>query len=237
MTMNIAHRGFSAAYPENTMMAFQKAIEAQCDGIELDLHLTRDGEIIVFHDESVDRITNGRGFVRDMDYPEIRKLDAGKGEHIPALDEYFDLAEKTGIITIIELKNNVFPYNGMEEKIIEKIRRRKMEGRVLLSSTNHFSVLKCKKLAPDMNCGFIVQDWMIDAGAYSKKHAMDSVHTEFHSLTDGAMAEIRSHGVEIHTWTVNDPACMKQLASRGVDSITTDDPKLLREILNQYGNN
>ena len=231
MTKNFAHRGFSANYPENTMLAFQKALEAQCDGIELDVHLTRDGKIIVFHDESVDRITNGQGFIKDMDYPELRKLDAGNGEHIPTLDEYFDLVEKTGIITNIELKNSIFPYDGMEEKIIEIIRRRKIEDKILFSSINHFSMLKCKKLAPDIICGFIVEGRMIDPGAYAKKHGIDNIHPDFHSLTDEALAEIRSQGVAIHTYTVNDPESMKRLVSQGVAAIITDDPDLLHKVL------
>ena len=231
MTLNFAHRGFSARYPENTMLSFQKALEARCDGIELDVHLARDGEIVVFHDERLERLTNGKGFVKDMDYAELRKLKVVSSEYIPTLEEYFDLVEKTPIITNIEMKNSNFTHDGMEEKIIKIVRRRKIEDKIILSSLNHFSMLKCKKLAPEIHCGFAVWDWIIDVGAYTKKHGMDSIQPEHWSLTNEALAEIRSHGVAIHTYTVNDAQTMKKLISLGIDAIMTDEPEILHGVL------
>jgi glycerophosphoryl diester phosphodiesterase len=231
MSKNFAHRGFSAQYPENTMLAFQKALDIQCDGIEFDVHLTRDGEIVIIHDESLERTTNGHGFVKDKDYAELRKLDAGNGERIPTLDEYFDLTEKTPILSNIELKNSVFRYEGMEKIIIEKIRRRKMEDQIIFSSFNHYSMLRCKELAPEICCGLLVLSWIIDAGAYAKKYGMENIHPEFCSLTDEAIAEIKSRGIAIYTYTVNAPEDMKRLSSLGVDAIITNDPQLLRRTL------
>ena len=231
MTKNFAHRGFSARYPENTMLAFQKALDVQCDGIEFDVHLTRDGKIVIIHDERLERTTNGHGFIKDTDYAELHRLDAGKGEPIPTLDDYFDLVEKTSILTNIELKNGVFRYEGMEEQVIEKIRRHKLEDRIIFSSFNHYSMLRCKKLAPEICCGFLVGSWIIDVGAYAKKHGMENIHPEFCSLTDEAIAEIKSQGIAIYTYTVDAPQDMKRLASLGVDAIITDDPQLLRKTL------
>ena len=231
MTNNFAHRGFSARYPENTMLAFQKAIETGCDGIELDIHVSRDGKIVVIHDETVNRTTNGTGFVKDMDYAELRALDAGKGEHIPSIEEYFDLVEKYPLLTNIELKNSVFWYEGMEEKIIEMIRKRGMGERIIFSSFNHFSILKCKKLAPEIRCGFLVWSWIIDVGAYTKKHGIEGIHPEYRSLTGEAVREIQSGGVAINTYTVDDRESMERLIALGVDSIITDDPELLNKVL------
>jgi glycerophosphoryl diester phosphodiesterase len=231
MTKNFAHRGFSARYPENTMPAFQKAIEAGCGGIELDIHLTRDGKIVIIHDETVDRTTNGRGFVKDMDYAELRGLDAGNGEPIPSMEEYFDLVEKHPLTTNIELKNSVFWYEGMEEKVIEMIRKRGIGERIIFSSFNHFSILKCKKLAPEIRCGFLVWSWIIDVGAYAKKHGIEGIHPEYCSLTDEAVREIHSSGIAINTYTVNDRKDMERLISLGVDAIITNDPELLHRVL------
>jgi glycerophosphoryl diester phosphodiesterase len=234
MSKNFAHRGFSGAYPENTMLAFQKALEAQCDGIELDVHLARNGELVIIHDETVDRTTNGRGFIGDMDYQEIRGLDAGKGEHIPALGEYFDLVEKQPVVTNIELKNGVIWYAGMEEKVIAMVRRRGLEDRVIFSSFNHFSMLKCKKLAPEIRCGFLAGDWIINAGAYTKTHGMESYHPEFYSLNDEAVREIHAQGISVNTWTVNSRKDMERLVSLGVEGIITNDPALLHDVLQGF---
>jgi glycerophosphoryl diester phosphodiesterase len=233
MTKNFAHRGFSARYPENTMLSFQKAIETGCDGIELDIHLSRDGKIVVIHDETVNRTTNGKGFVKDADYAELRALDAGKGEHIPTIEEYFDLVDKYPLLTNIELKNSVFWYEGMEEKIIGMIRERGIEERIIFSSFNHFSILKCKKLAPEIRCGFLVWSWIIDVGAYTKKHGIEGIHPEYCSLTGEAVREIQSNGVAINAYTVDDRETMERLISLGVYSIITDDPELLNRVLKE----
>jgi glycerophosphoryl diester phosphodiesterase len=231
MTLNFAHRGFSGRYPENTMLAFQKALETHCDGIELDTHLTRDGELVVIHDESVDRTTNGTGLVKDMDYAALRRLDAGNGERIPTLDEYFDLVEKTRIVTNIEMKNSVFRYDGMEEKVIKKVRERRLEEKVIFSSFNHFSMVQCGELAPEIKRGFLVWSWYIDVGAYAKKHGMYSINPEYNSLTDEAVKEIHSRGVKIYAYTPNERREFESLISREVDCIITNEPALLDETL------
>jgi glycerophosphoryl diester phosphodiesterase len=231
MSKNFAHRGFSGSYPENTMLAFQKAIEAYCDGIELDVHLSRDGNIVIIHDETADRTTDGRGFIKDMDYAELHRLDAGSGEHIPALEEYFDLAENYNIITNVELKNSVIWYEGMEEKIIALIRRRGLEDRVIFSSFNHFSMLKCKTLAPEIRCGFLTGSWIIDAGTYTKKHGMECYHPDFNSLSDEAVKEIHAAGIIINTYTVNRREDMERFVSLGVEGIITNEPALLHDVL------
>ena len=123
MTKNFAHRGFSGKYPENTMLAFEKAIEAGADGIENDVHLTKDGVPVIIHDELVDRTTNGKGYVKDYTYEELSKLDASYifpeygVLHIPTLREYMELVKDKDIITNIELKTGVFEYPGIEEKV------------------------------------------------------------------------------------------------------------------------
>lgn len=122
--LNVAHRGLSGLYPENTMIAFRKAIEADCDGIEMDVHLTRDGVPVVIHDEEVDRTTNGSGYVKDFTYEQLCNLDAGikfsdefKGEKIPTLKEFFDFMKDNDKLINIELKNSIIHYEGLEKGI------------------------------------------------------------------------------------------------------------------------
>src|SRR3954447_7356809 len=120
MTQIFAHRGYSASFAENTMGAFTEAEKAGADGIELDVQLTKDGELVVIHDEKVDRTTSGNGFVKDFLFKDLRKLNANKKstrkEPIPALTEVFEWLTSNKLLCNIELKNAFFPYKGMEEK-------------------------------------------------------------------------------------------------------------------------
>jgi glycerophosphoryl diester phosphodiesterase len=231
MTKNIAHRGFSSIYPENTMLSFEKALETGCDGIELDVHLSRDGQLVIIHDETVNRTTNGTGYVKDMTFGELRSLKIEKEQRIPSLEEYFDFIEKTNLFTNIELKNDIFRYDGMEEKVIAAIRKRNLSEKIIFSSFNHFSILKCKTLAPEISCAFLTYSWYIDVGAYTKHHGLPYVHPLYTSLTDEAVKEIHSHDISINTYTVNDPGETRRLATLGIAGIITDDPKMLRAML------
>ena len=137
-----AHRGCSQMYPENTLLAFEKAMNiAGLTGIELDIQLTKDGELVVIHDERVDRTTEGTGYVRDFTLKELSKLHIYAGEneiqHIPTMEEVLDLLEdrlKSGMKLNIELKNSIYPYSGMEEKITGLVRERKFENAVVYST-------------------------------------------------------------------------------------------------------
>lgn len=124
-----AHRGCSQMYPENTLLAFEKAAAINgLEGIELDIQLTKDGELVVIHDERVDRTTEGTGFVRDYTLSELKRLhiyaDVNPSQEIPTMRETLDLLEpamRRGLRLNIELKNSIYPYEGMEEKIVEMI--------------------------------------------------------------------------------------------------------------------
>lgn len=151
-----AHRGCSQRYPENTLLAFEKAAGIRnLTGIELDIQLTKDGELVVIHDERVDRTTEGMGFVRDYTLAELRKLhiyaDAGPSQIIPTMDEVFDLTEgklKSGLKINIELKTSVYPYPGMEEKIVELVHKRGLEESIVYSSFYALSLEKVRQLEP-----------------------------------------------------------------------------------------
>lgn len=238
MSLVFAHRGFSAAYPENTMLAFQKAIEAGADGIELDVHLTKDDKIVVIHDETIDRTTNGSGEVRSFTLEELRHFDAAISkkrifsfEPIPTLQEYFDLVRDLPLVTNIELKNGIFPYYGLEEKVLQLIHAYHLEDRILLSSFNHQSIAKCRSLAPEIARGFLYDCWLIDAGGYAKSYGAQYLHPSYYSLNSETVDEIQKKGVGLNVWTVNDPAVMEALAQKNVYGIITNDPVLCRTVL------
>ena len=228
--LNIAHRGFSGKYPENTLLAFQKGIEAGADGFEFDTHLTRDGEIVIIHDERLDRTTNAQGFVKDYTLEELRKVDASKPFPecgfcgIPTLREYFELIRGRDLITNIELKNGIFWYEGMEEKVIAMIREYGVEEQIVLSSFNHYSIMKCKKLAPELKCGFLDSSWLVNPGEYTKSRGVECYHPSFRSLDEATVAEVHSHGIEINTWTVNETEDIQRMFDLGVHSVITNFP-------------
>lgn len=234
MTKNIAHRGYSALYPENTMLAFEQAIQAGCDGIELDVQLALDGTAVIIHDETVDRTTNGAGSVEGFAYSQLRALDAGKGEKIPTLQEYLELVKKLDIITNIELKNSICRYPGMEELVIGMVREYGLEDRVILSSFNHYSIIMCKQIAPHIPRGLLYDCWLVNAGAYVKSNGANFAHPHYSSITPEMVEETRSNGVGINTWTVDDAEVACNLFRLGINGLVTNNPANMRGIMQSY---
>lgn len=158
-----AHRGCSQMYPENTLLAFEKAMNVQgLTGIELDIQLTKDGKLVVIHDERVDRTTEGIGYVRDYTLSQLKKLhiyaDDNPTQSIPTMEEVFDLLElrlKSELMLNIELKNSVYPYDGMEEKIIEMTHKRGLEKSIVYSTFYAKSLENFKTLDTDVELGIL----------------------------------------------------------------------------------
>lgn len=240
MTKNFAHRGFSGKYPENTMLAFEKAIEAGADGIENDVHLTKDGVVVIIHDERVDRTTDGAGWVRDFTYEELAKLDASYifkeygFQHIPTLREYLELVKDKDIITNIELKTGVFEYDGIEKKVYDMIQEYGLKDKMIISSFNHFSILRMKAIDPTIKCGLLEESWLINAGAYAASTGVECYHPMYKNMTPEVVAEIKSHNLEINTWTVNEKEEIEEMFERGVDSVIGNYPDIVREIQKAY---
>lgn len=239
MVKNLAHRGFSGKYPENTLLAFKMACETPgCNGIELDVQLTKDGEAVVIHDETIDRTcTNGTGFVKDYTYEELRKLDvsykyAGKVEpqHIPTLREYFELVKDYDIVTNIELKTSVFEYPGIEQKVWDLIQEFDIKDKIIISSFNHFTVKRMKELCPDIKCGMLTESWLLDVGNYVKTAGVECFHPTYRCLNEETVKAIKEQGVEINTWTVNEEEDIVKMIERGVDSIISNYPDLVSKI-------
>lgn len=236
MSKIFAHRGFSGYYPENTMLAFKKAIEIGVDGIELDVQLTKDNTVVIIHDETIDRTTNGNGLVNSYTYDELKKFDASFNfnnfgfNRIPTLEEYFLLVKDLDIITNIELKTSVYQYLGIEDSVLELIKKYNLEDKVIISSFNHFSILRMKKLAPQIKCGFLSEDWIIDAGKYTFSHQIECYHPRFNNLIPEVIEELKKFNIEINTWTVNDERDMLYLKEKGIDSIITNFPDMAKNL-------
>ncbi|MGN0443478.1 MAG: glycerophosphodiester phosphodiesterase [Acutalibacteraceae bacterium] len=239
MSKIFAHRGFSGNYPENTMLAFRKAVEIGADGIELDVHFTKDKEIVICHDEKIDRTSNGTGYIKDYTYEELCQFDfygnfEGQFEFqkIPTLREYLELvAPVEGFMTNIELKTGVFEYIGIEKAVIDMLYEFGVKDRTILSSFNHYTILRCRKIDPSIKTGFLSESWIIDMWDYAKQNCVECIHPHYAFLTAENFAKIRKAGVEVNTWTVNEYEDIKRLSEMGVDILIGNYPDRMIEVL------
>lgn len=238
-SLNIAHRGFSGKYPENTMMAFNEAIKAGCDGIETDLQMTKDGVIVICHDETINRTTDGEGYIVEYNYEDLRKVDAGIrfgqefiNERIPNLDEFFELVKYKNLFINLELKNNIIKYKNLEEEVIKKIYEYKLERNVILSSFNHYSMVKVKEIDNKIKTGLLYCANLYKVHDYAIGLKADALHPFYGAVMEEKIVkEIKGRGIMINTYTVNEEAHMKALINLGVDGIITNYPDKLKAIL------
>lgn len=240
MVQIFAHRGFSGYYPENTMLAFQKvAEETVADGIELDIQLTKDGAIVIMHDEMLDRTTNGSGWLKDHTLEELKMLSVGvnvKGffprQTIPTLREYFTWLKTTKLITNIELKTSYFEYEGIEEKLIAMVKEFGLEDQIWYSSFNHYTVARIKKLMPEAKCGLLTDTWLMNIGEYAASQGAASVNARtYFCAKEGVAAELHAHNIALQAWTPNDAEMMQELVDAGVDVLITNYPDIAAKVL------
>ncbi|MFJ7983509.1 glycerophosphodiester phosphodiesterase [Lysinibacillus xylanilyticus] len=231
--MNIfAHRGVSAHYPENTMAAFVAASKLPITGIELDVHLTADRELVVIHDETIDRTSNGSGFVKDYTLQELRAFDYGSwfsskfdGEGIPTLGDVLELFAGTNHRINIELKTDVFPYNGIEALVIKEVAAYQMTERVIISSFNHESIQIVAQRAPYIEKAALFAEILVDFSGYTAQIPADAIHVSLPTAFRRSIQEALNEGAIVRVYTVNDVEQAKQLQQLGVQAIFTDDPE------------
>lgn len=240
----VAHRGFSAAYPENTLSAFRAAVELEVDWIELDVLTTADGVVIVSHDRTADRCTNGTGRFRTMSLDEIKSLDAGvrfgeqfAGESIPTLDEVITLVEKTPVRLCIEIKGDT-PDESLAnaQAAVTLLQQRNFLRKTSISSFEPNCLRAIRGWEPLLAINFdptpqdgSLSPWelcqqCLRCGATFMSH-------EYPHLTPDLMAEARAHGLAVWAWTVNDAESMRRMIDLEVDAILTDDPVTLKSVL------
>lgn len=224
----VAHRGFSGVYPENTLLAFQKAVELGVDFVELDVHQTNDKEIVVCHDYTIDRTTDGKGYIKEMTYEEIKKYDAGKwkgypGEKIPLLKEVF---EKFGnkIKILIEIKECDV------STLIKLIKEYRMEKRVIVGSFNLEYIKEVRNLLPIISTALISYEVPENIDQLIK-YGIRKLDIHFHNLNKEIVKELVSYGFVVNTWTPDTEEELKKAIDYGVQFITTDRPDMLKEII------
>lgn len=242
-TLVWAHRGASAYAPENTLAAFELAVQHKADGVELDVQKTKDGTLVVIHDETLKRVSGVSGWVRDFTYEELQKLNVNRHfpqlgpQRIPTLEEVYELLLPTGLTVNVELKTGVVFYPQLEEQVLELTERMGMRGRVIYSSFNHYSLQKIRQICPDAVIGVLYQDGIIGAAAYAKNMIQaNAVHPALYNVQyPSFFEECRRMGLGIHVWTVNEEPYLRMLCEHGVDAVITNDTKLARAVVDEQG--
>lgn len=243
-TLVWGHRGASGYAPENTIPAFEKAVEMGADGIELDVQLTKDGELVVIHDETIDRTSDGSGWVKDLSYAKLSKYNYNRIHpeyervQIPTLEEVYELIKPTNLTINVELKTGEIFYPELEERVLDLTARMGMEKRVIYSSFNHYTVQKIKELNPEAQTGMLYSDGIINPVSYGAYVVgVNAMHPALYNLQyDGYMKDCKKHNLRVHVWTVNEEQDMRSVCEKQVDAMITNYPDLGKKIAAEYSN-
>jgi glycerophosphoryl diester phosphodiesterase len=216
--------------PENTFASFERAVEIGVDAIELDVHLSADGEVVVIHDHNLERTTNGHGVVHDLPLAMLKRLDAGAhfgnefaGERIPTLGEVLAWARGRCVLDI-EIKGGPWPYPGIEAKVVDLIRQHEMVDETIVISFDHPTVARVKALAPEIATGTLYNCRPIDPVAVAKAAGAQAI-LPFWPYCDPKTVE-RAHaaGLSVHPWATSNHDVIDLLAGIDVDSICSNHP-------------
>ncbi len=223
--LNFAHRGFTASAPENSLAAFRAALELGVDGIELDVRACKTGEIVVLHDPTLSRMTNGRGFVKGKSLKEIKSLrinsqNPGQDERIPTLEEVIELVKDRAILNV-EIKTRGLPKDHIEKKVVDILRQYGIEYKTIISSFNPIAGFLIEK-------NFSVRRSEIPLTKFSGAKA---IHLEKSIAKELIIRKIQEAGYYCVVWSVNDPGQMQQFINLGVNGIITDKPDLLKNFI------
>lgn len=231
------HRGASQYAPENSIVAFQMAYDMGADGIELDVQMTRDGHLVVAHDEEISRVSDGEGLIKDMTLEELRRYQFNKTHpeypnvRIPLLEEVLEHFKQKEFLYNIELKNGVFPYQGMEEKVLRLVKEKNALERTLFSSFYHKSMLELQGMEPAAKVAFLYSNGILDMPGYLRRYGVHIAHPAWYLLDrDDSLTDFHEKGITVNVWTVNSGKEIRRLCNLGVDGIITNKPNLGCEI-------
>jgi glycerophosphoryl diester phosphodiesterase len=224
------HRGAAGLEPENTLRSFQRALDLGVDAIELDVHLTKDQHLVVIHDATVDRTTDGSGEVSDLTLHKIQQLDAGLGEHVPTLQEVINLVAKSAILQI-ELKGL-----GVEHKVAQTISNNRLINHVTVTSFRHNMVKTIKALNPQISTGVLFLGLPVDAPRLAHNAHADAVHPHVNYLDAQLVENCHSEGLSVRVWNTDNPSQMQEMIALDVDAIGSNRPDILLQLLNRLPN-
>lgn len=215
------HRGAAKLEPENTLRSIQKAIDLGVDQIEIDVHLTRDGHLVVIHDMTVDRTTNGHGAVADLTLQEIKQLDAGKGERIPTLQEVID-GVRGKVILQIELKGP-----GTAEPVVRAVEQNGIADEVVLTSFVHDRLREAHQLNPKISLGALWSKPPEDACEQAIEMGAEALHIQHQHIDAALVQKAHAAGLKIRAWNPDTIEEMQRVIDLGVDAVGSNRPDLL----------
>lgn len=235
----IAHRGASALAHENTMAAFRLAKQLGADGIELDVMLSADQKLVVHHDNSVNRTTEGKGKVAEMTWDELKDLDAGSkfgeaflNEPLPLLEQVFEELGGKFLINV-ELKNYATPKDQLTEIVIDLIKKMGLEESVILSSFNAKNLLKAYQAAPEIRRGLLTLPGLAGSlyrGWYGRRYQYDALHPYFQDAKPKLIENLHKRGKQINVWTVDKAEDLRRMKAYQVDMVICNDPAHARQV-------
>ena len=245
VTLLAAHRGGAFLWPENSLLAFRNAVALGADFIEFDVHLSRDGEVMVIHDPTLDRTTNGRGAVRDRTVAELKALrlkdrtGAATDETVPTLDEVIVVASRADRRMLLEIKvdGGRARYPGIEEKVLALLDRHRMAASTVVMAFEPATWKRMRELRPDLAvCALYSARMLGRTSLAAELETLRGAGVGFigleHTVVDtAALAQARQAGIQVGAWTVNDAAAMKRLIEAGVGVLITDQPDVAKALL------
>ena len=215
------------------MRSFRSAIAAGCDLIECDVHLSSDGRLVVIHDHTLERTTNGKGLVRDHTAAELRKLDAGEGEKIPLLQEVVELAlGKVGLV--IEIKQVPALYPGLEEKLLNMLRQLGAMSECAVVSFNHAAIHELRKMEPALQLGIIEGARPMHPGRMLREAGADVYSPHWGAADPQTVQEVHAAGGAVAVWPVDDETAVAWCKWCKPDSIFTNRPKEIGAALHNW---
>lgn len=222
----VAHRGLSGLLPENSAEAFRAALPYRPDFMELDVQLSKDGEVVVFHDETLDRMERREGWLKDFTLKELKAMPV----EVITLEEYFELIRGVKIDTFVEFKNSFVLYPGLEEKTLAVTGRCGRTQDCIFYSANHYSVMHTRELLPEARLCFPFDNWIYEEGAYCKKRNIGMTIPYHYALTKEIVDDFHENGVEVYPWTVDEPDEMRWMAEMGADGLLTNRVDVMNEV-------
>jgi len=226
------HRGNPAENPENTMRSFRSAIDVGCDLIECDVHLSADGRLVVIHDHTLERTTNGAGLVRDHSAAELRKLDAGEGEKIPLLQEVVELAlGKVGLVSEIKQVPPLYP--GLEEKLVNMLRQLGALSECAVVSFNHMAIHELRKIEPSLQLGILEGARPMHPAKLLREAGADVYSPHWGATDPQVVKEVHSAGGAVGVWPVDDDTAVQWCKYCKPDSVFSNRPREVGAALRQ----
>ncbi len=220
------HRGCAGLEPENTLRSFRKAVSLDVDLIEFDIRRTKDNYLVVIHDETVDRTTNSKGYVKDYTLKDIKKLDAGKGEKIMTFQEVIDFLKNENPLMTIEIKEP-----DTLQEVLSVIKRNNLENKVILVSFWHESMKRAKEIEPKIKTGAIIKARPMDTISLVRACNADILCMNYVYVDSRLVHDCHKNNIELNPWTIDKIPDMKRIIELGADNVTSNRPDILISLI------